>query len=132
LGLDSRRDDIAIRQQVGYVAERPALDEWMTVQEVGWFAAGFHAEGFLDNYLRQIAAFGVAESRLRQVRLGGANAVPNLDRFYYGRLGVAPEVRPAERFALLAEPLGNFVVNVEGMLAIVVGDHIYPLPVLTP
>jgi ABC-2 type transport system ATP-binding protein len=71
LGLDSQRDDVAIRQRVGYVAERPALDEWMSVREVGWFAAGFHAAGFLDNYLRHVAAFDVqADKIIRQLSKG--------------------------------------------------------------
>ena len=30
-----------IRQRVGYVPERPTLYEWMTVEEIGWFTAGF-------------------------------------------------------------------------------------------
>ena len=42
LGLDSQHDDLQIRQRVGYVAEQPTLYDWMTVDEMGWFAAGFY------------------------------------------------------------------------------------------
>ena len=34
-----------IRQRVGYVPERPTLYEWMTVEEIGWFTAGFYGAG---------------------------------------------------------------------------------------
>jgi ABC-2 type transport system ATP-binding protein len=42
LGLDSRWQHLEVRRRIGYVAERPALYEWMTVEEIGWFAAGFY------------------------------------------------------------------------------------------
>ena len=71
LGLDSQRDAVAIRQRVGFVAERPPLDEWMTVDEVGWFAAGFHADGFLENYRRHAEAFELPPRRkLKQLSKG--------------------------------------------------------------
>ena len=44
LGLDPTRDGLAVRRRVGYVPEVPALYDWMTPSEIGWFAAGFHAE----------------------------------------------------------------------------------------
>jgi ABC-2 type transport system ATP-binding protein len=54
LGLDSIRNGLEIRRRVGYVAERPTLYEWMTVDEIGWFAAGFYGGGYLPSY-RQLA-----------------------------------------------------------------------------
>ena len=33
-----------MRRRVGYVPEVPALYDWMTVAEIGWFAAGFHPD----------------------------------------------------------------------------------------
>jgi ABC-2 type transport system ATP-binding protein len=44
LGLDPVRHGLDIRRRVGYVPEQPALYEWMTVAEIGWFAAGFHPD----------------------------------------------------------------------------------------
>jgi ABC-2 type transport system ATP-binding protein len=45
LGLDPSRDGIGVRRRVGYVPEVPALYDWMTPSEIGWFAAGFHTAG---------------------------------------------------------------------------------------
>jgi len=52
LGLDSRKDDLQIRQKVGYVPEQPALYEWMTVEEIGRFIAAFYTEAFWPEYMR--------------------------------------------------------------------------------
>ena len=63
LGLDSRRQGLEIRRRVGYVPERPTLYDWMTVAEIGWFAAGFYAEGFWPHYLELIRQYGLPEGR---------------------------------------------------------------------
>ena len=34
-----------MRRRFGYVPEVPVLYDWMTVAEIGWFAAGFHLDG---------------------------------------------------------------------------------------
>lgn len=71
LGLDCLRDGLAIRQRVGYVSERPALYEWMTVAEIGWFTAGFYADGFEQRYRTLVAGFQVPlERKLRQLSKG--------------------------------------------------------------
>ncbi|MGI9516724.1 MAG: ABC transporter ATP-binding protein, partial [Pirellulaceae bacterium] len=57
LGLDSRRKGIEIRRRVGYVPEQPALYEWMTVSEIGWFTAGFYTEDFLPRYYELVKEF---------------------------------------------------------------------------
>jgi ABC-2 type transport system ATP-binding protein len=49
-GLDSRRDGLKIRQRVGYVPENPTMYDWMTVDEIGWFAAAFYGDGFISRY----------------------------------------------------------------------------------
>ena len=61
LGLPSERSGIEIRRRVGYVPERLSLYEWMTVGEIGWFAAGFYGDGFWTEYRRLAAQFGLAE-----------------------------------------------------------------------
>ena len=48
--LDPRRKPLDVRRQVGYVSDAPALYEWMSVADIGWFASGFYADGFLDRY----------------------------------------------------------------------------------
>ena len=57
LGLASSRDGLAIRRRVGYVPERLTFYEWMTVEEVGWFTAGFYGEHFVPEYCRLTAQF---------------------------------------------------------------------------
>src|SRR3954454_7797405 len=44
LGLDPTRHGLEVRRRVGYVPEQASLYDWMTVAEIGWFAAGFHTE----------------------------------------------------------------------------------------
>jgi len=71
LDLDSRRHGLQIRRRVGYLPERPTLYDWMTVREIGWFTAGFHAVPFLPAYLRQIQRFEVpVDRRLRHLSKG--------------------------------------------------------------
>ena len=50
LGMDSARSGLEIRRRVGYVPERPTLYEWMTVDEIGWFTAGFYGGDYLAHY----------------------------------------------------------------------------------
>ncbi len=63
LGFDSARDGLEIRRRVGYVPERPTLYEWMTVSEIGWFAAGFYEDGFLAKYNELIEEFELPRDR---------------------------------------------------------------------
>ncbi len=60
LGLDSARDHLKIRRRVGYVSEQPALYDWMTVAEIGWFTAGFLRAGLFRRILAAGAAFRFA------------------------------------------------------------------------
>jgi len=53
LGMDSRREGLPIRRRVGYLPERPTFYDWMTAQEIGWFTAGFYADGF-EHYFRTL------------------------------------------------------------------------------
>jgi ABC-2 type transport system ATP-binding protein len=66
LGLDSFRMGLEIRRRVGYLPEQPALYEWMTVGEIGWFAAGFHPD----------ARTGAAAYQTRYVELTEGFALP--------------------------------------------------------
>ena len=71
LGLDSRREGLAIRQCVGYVAERPTLYDWMTVDEIGWFTAGFYGNGFLPRYREITSSFRLsARQKLKTLSKG--------------------------------------------------------------
>jgi len=63
LGLDPATDALEIRRRVGYVADAPALYDWMRVGEIGWFASSFYEEGFLEQYREAIARYEVPEDR---------------------------------------------------------------------
>lgn len=71
LGMSSATHGLEIRQRVGYVAERPTLYEWMTVAEIGWFAAGFYPSGFQRVYQQYIDRFGLDErQKIRNLSKG--------------------------------------------------------------
>jgi len=57
LGLDPSRQGFEVRRRTGYVPEVPALYDWMTVAEIGWFAAAFHpdADGSTAGYRARYA-----------------------------------------------------------------------------
>jgi len=59
----SRRDGAEIRRRVGYVPDRPSLYEWMTVEEAGWFAAGFYPLGYEQRYRDLIKQFNLPLDR---------------------------------------------------------------------
>ncbi|RMG32093.1 MAG: ABC transporter ATP-binding protein [Planctomycetota bacterium] len=71
LGLDSQRHSRTIRQRVGYVSERPALYEWMTVEQLGWFASGFYDVPYLPRFRELIRQFDVPlGKRIRELSRG--------------------------------------------------------------
>jgi len=71
LGIDSRTNGDQVRRQVGYVPERPALYEWMTAAEIGWFTAGFYADGFEHEYRKLLEQFKVPpERKIKQMSKG--------------------------------------------------------------
>lgn len=78
LGLDSAAEGLEIRRRVGYVPERPTLYEWMTVAEIGWFTAGFYGDGYLSEYLRLAAEFGLPERRRLKALSRGMRAKVSL------------------------------------------------------
>lgn len=63
LGFESRSDGLCIRQRVGYVPESPTLYDWMTVDEIGWFAAGFYPDGFQQRFQQQASQFGLPRQK---------------------------------------------------------------------
>ncbi|MEI8211363.1 MAG: ABC transporter ATP-binding protein [Planctomycetota bacterium] len=65
LGLDPSRSDesLLLRQRIGYVSDAPALYDWMTIGEIGWFASSFYPPGFLDRYREAIDRYELPSSR---------------------------------------------------------------------
>ncbi|HUT90509.1 MAG TPA: ABC transporter ATP-binding protein [Thermoguttaceae bacterium] len=78
LGLPSATRGLEIRRRVGYVPEHPTLYDWMTVGEIGWFAAGFYGDGFLSEYLRLTAGFGLPRRRKLKALSRGMRAKVSL------------------------------------------------------
>ncbi|GAB6187621.1 ABC transporter ATP-binding protein [Thermopirellula anaerolimosa] len=71
LGHDCRTEYLTIRRKVGYVPELPVLYDWMTVAEIGRFCAAFHPAGYVSEYLRVAAQFGLRpDQELRHLSKG--------------------------------------------------------------
>jgi ABC-2 type transport system ATP-binding protein len=77
LGLDPAERGLDVRRRVGYVPESPVLYDWMTVSEIGWFAAAFHLDvdgstsGYQHRYNDLIAGFELpARKKIRTLSKG--------------------------------------------------------------
>lgn len=73
-GLDPMTDALEIRRRIGYVSDAPALYDWMTVAEIGWFAASFYPLGFVEKYRELISGYEVPENRKIKVLSKGQRA----------------------------------------------------------
>jgi ABC-2 type transport system ATP-binding protein len=108
LGLDPAEHGIEVRRKVGYVPELPGLYEWMTVSEIGWFAAGFHArkpgggEAFQRSYLRLIEGFELPPKRKIKALSKGMRA----------KVGLALALAPEPELLVLDEPTSGLDVLV--------------------
>jgi ABC-2 type transport system ATP-binding protein len=72
LGMNCQTDGIKIRSTVGYVPESPALYDWMTVEETGWFAAGFYGGDFITEFKRLAAEFDLPiNQKIKKLSKGG-------------------------------------------------------------
>lgn len=74
LGLSSSQQSLEIRRRIGYVAERPTLYEWMTVDKIGWFTSGFYPHGFLPRYRKLIEQYGLPADKTLKVLSKGMRA----------------------------------------------------------
>lgn len=77
-GLDSWEHGDVIRRRLGYVPDKPALYDWMTVDEIGWFCAGFYSRDFIPNYRRIVSQFGLPLEKKIQTMSKGMKAKVNL------------------------------------------------------
>ncbi|MEM0927473.1 MAG: ABC transporter ATP-binding protein [Planctomycetota bacterium] len=59
LGLSCTKDGPEIRKSIGYVSDSPAMYEWMTVEEIGWFASAFYDSTFPNRFRTSIHEFDV-------------------------------------------------------------------------
>ncbi len=69
MGLDPTRQGFEVRRRTGYVPEAPVLYDWMTVAEIGWFAAAFHLDpngttaGYVSRYGELVRGFDLPAKR---------------------------------------------------------------------
>jgi len=76
LGMDPQRQPLEVRGRVGYVSDRPALYDWMTVDEIGWFTSGFYPTGFINEFGRCIRRFGLdPKQKIKALSKGGRSKV---------------------------------------------------------
>jgi ABC-2 type transport system ATP-binding protein len=94
LGHDCWKDAVRLRHLVGYVPEKPKFYDWMTINEIAWFTAGFHRPGFEDNFRR------IAES----FHLDPRDRLRNLSKGQYAKVGLALALAPDPEVLLLDEP----------------------------
>src|SRR5947209_14317964 len=94
MGRDCWAHAAALRDRVGYVPDRPKLYDWMTVAEIGWFAAGFYPDGFLGRY----------EDWVARLRIDRAKKLKDLSKGGYARVGLALALAPDPDVLLLDEP----------------------------
>ncbi len=94
LGMDSQHHGEEIRRRVGYVPDRPALYDWMTVAEIGWFAAGFYPLGYEASYRKLIANFELPLDR----------RLKNLSKGMLAKVGLALAMAHEPPLLVLDEP----------------------------
>jgi ABC-2 type transport system ATP-binding protein len=71
LGRSSVAAGVQIRRQIGYVSDAPALYEWMTAAEIGWFTSGFYDQAFPDRYHELIREYDLPlDLKLKQMSKG--------------------------------------------------------------
>ena len=112
LGLDCWKAATALKSRVAYVPERPRYYDWMTVAEVGWFAAGFHAKDFLPHFQNWTGRFLLdPKAKLTQLSKG-----------QYAKVGLALALAIDPEVLILDEPTSGLDLLVrQDFLASMVG-----------
>ena len=94
LGHDCWASVAALRNRVAYVPERPRFYDWMTVSEIGWFAAGFHNSEYWPRY----------QMWTNQYRLDAGARLSNLSKGQYAKVGLALALALDPEVLILDEP----------------------------
>ncbi len=70
-GLDPTKEALEIRRRIGYVSDAPTMYDWMKVDEIGWFTAGFYTDGYLETYRDLITKYELPPvRRIRELSKG--------------------------------------------------------------
>jgi ABC-2 type transport system ATP-binding protein len=102
LGQDCWSAAASLRRRVAYVPEKPRFYEWMTVAEIGWFTAGFHAAEYLPRYQHWTEKFLLAPKAL----------LKNLSKGQYAKVGLALALAVDPEILILDEPTSGLDVLV--------------------
>ncbi|WP_437191709.1 ABC transporter ATP-binding protein [Planctomicrobium sp. SH527] len=94
LGMESVKYSREIRSRVGYVAEKPALYDWMTIAETGWFAAGFYPPGYQSSF----------EQYTRQFHLDPSHKISQLSKGTRSKVALALALAHQPALLILDEP----------------------------
>ena len=112
LGLDPGRDSLALRRQVGYVAENPVMYGWMKVRELAWFTGQFYATWNTGKVEELIERFGLDREQ----------KVKHLSRGMNAQLALALALGHEPRLLILDEPASGLDVVVRrGFLESIIG-----------
>jgi len=94
LGEDCYARAVELRHRVGYVPERPRFYDWMSVDEIGRFVAGFHKQSFLGRYRELTGRFALEPGKkLKHLSKGG-----------YAKVALALALAPDPEVLILDEP----------------------------
>lgn len=94
LGYDCRKEDLAVRRRVGYVPETPDLYDWMTVQQIGWYAAGFYPKGYWDRFI----------SMAKEYQLPPKGKIKNLSKGMRAKVSLTLALAHDPELLILDEP----------------------------
>jgi ABC-2 type transport system ATP-binding protein len=94
LGLDAVRDSVAIRSRVGYVPESPDHYDWMTVEQIFRFNAGF-----FDTWDDELA-----RGLRRELALPADRRLRDLSRGNRAKVGLAMAIAQRPDLLLLDDP----------------------------
>ena len=102
LGLDPAADSLALRRQVGYVAENRVMYGWMKVREIVWFTGQFYETWNQARVDGLISRFG----------LDPEQKVKHLSRGMNAQLALALALGHEPRLLILDEPASGLDVVV--------------------
>lgn len=94
LGMMSQSHALEIRSRVGYVADQPPLYDWMTVAEIGWFAAGFYPHGYQSEY----------DQLIRRFDLNGGQKISALSKGMRAKVALSLAMAHRPELLILDEP----------------------------